>query len=115
MQPNASEFSQTIPYFLCTDRNNLCVVNCEGDSACQSSCRQDNPCGAQDPTRVTLTTSLSTASATASSDEIKGNSDDKNEGDDGGSGAGRLALEIGQVYGVGVMVAGFVGGFALLL
>lgn len=37
--PNATEFSQTIPYFICTEQNNQCVTNCNGNSACQSACR----------------------------------------------------------------------------
>lgn len=124
--PNASEYSQTIPYFLCTERNNQCVRDCPPDTnqrSCQSDCREDNPCGAQNPTRVSLTASLSTPDPTASESSTKtdaiydgfGEDSATDDDDDDGSGAGRLALEIGQVYGMGIMVAGFIGGFALLL
>lgn len=121
--PNASEYSQTIPYFLCTERNNQCVANCEGVAnklSCQSDCRENNPCGAQNPTRVTLTATESTPNPTASesstkTDVVYDGFGEDSATDDDGSGAGRLALEIGQVYGMGIMVAGFIGGFALLL
>lgn len=39
LSPNATEYSQTIPYFICTEYNTQCVANCGRDSACASSCR----------------------------------------------------------------------------
>jgi hypothetical protein len=67
-QPNSSQYSLTIPYYICTETNNQCVNNCGGNSACQSSCRQDHPCGAQDPPRVNTASASSTMSATATGD-----------------------------------------------
>ncbi|KLJ10926.1 hypothetical protein EMPG_13758, partial [Blastomyces silverae] len=43
LAPNASEYSQTIPYYICTEANNQCVRNCNGDPTCQTACREDNP------------------------------------------------------------------------
>lgn len=122
--PNSSEYSQTIPYFICTEANNQCVTNCEGDASCQSACRDDHPCGAQNPKRYNITTTTSaTSNPTASA-----------SGTDSGSvvytgfgtgtastasakkgSASTFVLEIGQVYGLFGLVAGFLGGFALLL
>ncbi|KAI9828918.1 MAG: hypothetical protein M1826_005841 [Phylliscum demangeonii] len=64
LSPNASEYSQTIPYYLCTETNNQCVANCGGNSACQSACREQHPCGAQAPKRVNTSSSSTTATAT---------------------------------------------------
>ncbi|GAB7364132.1 hypothetical protein MBLNU230_g4683t1 [Neophaeotheca triangularis] len=57
ISPNISEYSQTLPYFICSEWTNQCVANCNGDNSCQSDCRENHPCGAQNPTRVTLSES----------------------------------------------------------
>ncbi|KAL8909403.1 MAG: hypothetical protein Q9207_000238 [Kuettlingeria erythrocarpa] len=86
LQPNASEYSQTIPFYECQEAGNQCVARCpKTDSACQTTCRTANPCGAQvsetvlfpsaisssltlrqNPTRVNTST-ISTMSATRTS------------------------------------------------
>ncbi|KAL2216031.1 hypothetical protein M432DRAFT_85050 [Thermoascus aurantiacus ATCC 26904] len=120
--PNASEYTQTIPYFICTEANNQCVANCGNVNSCQAACRQDHPCGAQDPKRYNITTTASTMTATASASATSGGDviytgfGTAATGKPGkGSAARALALEIGQVYGLAAVVAGFVAGFAVLL
>ncbi|KAI7235893.1 hypothetical protein KC330_g4024 [Hortaea werneckii] len=55
--PNISEYSQTLPYYICQEWTNQCVANCaQADNACASSCRDDHPCGALNPTRVNSST-----------------------------------------------------------
>ncbi|GAD94151.1 conserved hypothetical protein [Paecilomyces variotii No. 5] len=120
MQPNSSEYSQTLPYFICTEYNNQCVNNCNGDSSCQSACRDDHPCGAQSPKRYNITTTSATSNPTASASGTGGDvvytgfgsasTGSAKKGD-----ASTFALEIGQVYGLFGLAAGFLGGFALLL
>ncbi|KAI9899342.1 hypothetical protein N3K66_005803 [Trichothecium roseum] len=62
--PNMSEYSLTIPYFVCREWGNQCVTDCSDDT-CRSACREDNPCGALNPTRANTTSSLEpTASQT---------------------------------------------------
>ncbi|MCJ1361239.1 hypothetical protein MMC16_000337 [Acarospora aff. strigata] len=126
-QPNASEYSLTIPYYTCTESNTQCVNNCAGNSACQSDCRTKNPCGAQEPTRVNTSTSSPTMSATATGDSTAGSGDTvttgfggaaatQTAGSGGGtSGASGLAINVGHAYGLGVVAAGFFAGFAFLL
>ncbi|PGH15477.1 hypothetical protein AJ79_02454 [Helicocarpus griseus UAMH5409] len=115
--PNASEFSQTIPYYICTEANNQCVKNCNGDSTCQSACREDNPCGAQNPHRVTTSPSATkTADATKTGNGVVYTGLSEDSGTAPGQGAAsHLALQVGQVYGVGIVIAGFLAGFSLLL
>ena len=127
ISPNASQYSETIPYFECTEFNNQCVNNCpQSDSACASACRTNNPCGAQDPIRVNLTTASSTMSATAASTATgSGGADYTGFGGsaatttsssaDGKSAASTLAIGLGQTYGLGVVIVGFLAGFALVL
>jgi len=132
--PNASQYSQTIPYFLCTQTNTNCVNNCGGDSSCQSACRDDNPCGAQNPTRVNTST-ISTMSATATSGGSAagtasggavftgfggGSAATTAAGSSSGSGskksaASAMLLNIGQVYGLGLVAASFLAGFTMML
>lgn len=82
--PNVTEYSQTLPFYICQEWGTQCVANCGQDNTCSNdcryvdsrpfphpaqlelilSCRANHPCGAQDPTRVN-TTSSSTMAATA--------------------------------------------------
>ncbi|KAK6219433.1 hypothetical protein LQW54_002165 [Pestalotiopsis sp. IQ-011] len=71
LQPNISEYSLTLPYFTCTEWGNQCVKACGSDSGCASSCREDHPCGAQDPQKAN-TTSTGTATATGTSTSSTG-------------------------------------------
>ncbi|KAI6821875.1 hypothetical protein KC327_g4760 [Hortaea werneckii] len=65
LSPNISEYSQTLPYYICQEWTNQCVANCAAaDNACASSCRDDHPCGALNPTRVNTSTVSSTMSRT---------------------------------------------------
>ncbi|KAF7157089.1 hypothetical protein CNMCM5623_001077 [Aspergillus felis] len=117
ISPNTSEYSQTIPYYLCTEANNECVARCDSsNSACQSACRTNHPCGAQNPTRhnVTTTTSAtsnptSNAATTTTLSAFTGEATSKNA-------AVRVSsVDIGHVYGLCVVVGGFIAGFAVLL
>ncbi|KAH9892997.1 hypothetical protein F4778DRAFT_749141 [Xylariomycetidae sp. FL2044] len=63
LQPNVSEYSLTLPFFICQEWGNQCVEGCGEDSGCASACREDHPCGALNPTRVNSTT-ISTMQAT---------------------------------------------------
>ena len=113
---NGSEYSQTLPYYLCTYENNQCVENCaQGNSTCQSACRTDNPCGAQNPTRLNTTT-VSTMSATAAPSSVSTGSGQvtATASSTKSSGTGTM-LRAGDVYGSGIVAAIFLGGFALLL
>jgi hypothetical protein len=134
LSPNASEFSQTLPYFECQEYGNQCVAACNGNTPCQSACRDDHPCGAQNPTRVNLTTSTSStatgspAGATtgaggevvynglggdaatttpASGAQATSPSDSKN--------GSQMALDIGRSYSFAVVFAGLFAGFALVM
>ncbi|XDG08416.1 hypothetical protein ABKA04_008031 [Annulohypoxylon sp. FPYF3050] len=64
LQPNISEYSLTLPYFVCQEWGNQCVKACGQDNGCSSSCREDHPCGALHPTLANKTASAS-SSATA--------------------------------------------------
>jgi len=126
LTPSLANYSQTIPYFECQEYGNECVAGCGGDSSCQSACRADNPCGAQDPTRVNSTTSSTMAStATGTSTGTAGlvytglggsaatqtaaskSGDKKNNS--------QMALDLGQSYGLAIVFAGVFAGFALIM
>ncbi|KAL2357344.1 hypothetical protein BJ546DRAFT_1024553 [Cryomyces antarcticus] len=133
LAPNATEYSQTLPYFICSEYGNQCVKACGQDSTCASNCRSQHPCGAQNPTRVnTSTISMTMASTTsgqagastgasgvvytgfggsaATSTAASSNSGGKTSG-----AAERLALKVGQSWGLGLVIASITGGFALML
>ncbi|KAI9758012.1 MAG: PX domain-containing protein ypt35 [Chaenotheca gracillima] len=119
--PNSSEYSQTIPYFECTEANNQCVNNCGTDSACASNCRQNNLCGAQNPKRVNLTTSTASSTVAATATSSGSNAIDTAGFGGQGSSSGTKdngavgALDLGRAYGLAVVVVGTFAGFAILL
>ncbi|OTB04475.1 hypothetical protein M426DRAFT_11622 [Hypoxylon sp. CI-4A] len=99
MQPNISEYSLTLPYFVCQEWGNQCVTKCGQDNACSSSCREDHPCGALNPTKTNATSSSSAPSAIQSdADATDSNtiytglagSDDGSDSSTNGNGAYRV-------------------------
>jgi hypothetical protein len=66
LRPNVTQYTQTMPFFICQEWGNQCVTACNGDNACSSACRQDHPCGAQDPIKPNSSTLSSTMSSSAS-------------------------------------------------
>jgi hypothetical protein len=124
--PNASQWTQTIPYFECTEYNIQCQANCNGDSTCQANCVQQHPCGAQDPVKANITSTTATASATGTATTSgagnvvytgfgAGSASTATSSSKTGMSPRAMAIEIGQVYGLFMVVAGLMGGFALIL
>lgn len=128
-QPNASEYSQTIPFYECQEAGNQCVARCpKTDSACQTTCRTANPCGAQNPTRVNTSTT-STMSATRTGDAAASSTMDADTtaaftgfgpasatGSGGDSSDARaLAIGLGKSYGLAMVFIGLSAGFTFLL
>ncbi|TVY49826.1 hypothetical protein LOCC1_G000451 [Lachnellula occidentalis] len=119
--PNASEFSQTLPYFICTEYDAQCITACNGNTDCQSDCRSQHPCGAQNPVRVNTSTSSMMASTTAGG----GASNTQVYNGLGGAATttaasgkksdAQSALDIGRSYGLAVVFAGIFAGFALVM
>jgi len=126
--PNASEYTQTIPYYICTTANQQCVTNCNGITSCQSACVQDHPCGAQTPVRANKTSTVSSGSTATSSSVATGtgatvvytgfgsSATAATNSSGTGSGVGHaMMLEMGQVYGTFALIGGILGGFFVLL
>ncbi|KAF3930878.1 hypothetical protein ABW19_dt0204604 [Dactylella cylindrospora] len=64
--PNATEYSQTIPYFLCTYSVENCVQNCgPSDPTCAQLCRSGRTCGASNPTRAKSSSTFTVVSTTS--------------------------------------------------
>jgi hypothetical protein len=68
ISPNITQYSQTLPFYICQEWGNQCETACNGDNICAHSCRADHPCGAQSPYlgNATSSTASSSASATGS-------------------------------------------------
>jgi hypothetical protein len=125
--PNASEYSQTLPYFLCVEYGNQCVAACNGDTACQSGCRDNHPCGAQNPTRINVTTTSTTQTATtlpagATSGTagvvytgIGGTAATPASSSTTTKSGAQAALDLGRSYGFVVVFTGIFAGFALIM
>jgi hypothetical protein len=143
LSPNVTQYTQTMPFFVCQEWGNQCVKACgTGNNDCSSACRQDHPCGAQDPIRPnssTITSTMSSsssrtaseagattdgsggtiysgfggASATGDSSSAEESSSSASQAAD--SGAGRVGMEFGQTFGILALAGAFFGGFALVL
>lgn len=78
--PNATEYSQTIPYFLCTYQVQNCIQNCgQFEPTCAENCRIGRVCGATNPTRATTTVSGSDKTTSAPAATGTGSSDDDDD------------------------------------
>ncbi|EPS40777.1 hypothetical protein H072_5327 [Dactylellina haptotyla CBS 200.50] len=76
--PNATEYSQTIPYFICTYQVQNCVQNCgQYDPNCAEVCATGRVCGASNPTRGKTSTGSNAATKTSA-----GNQPTASNGDD---------------------------------
>ncbi|QIW96400.1 hypothetical protein AMS68_001918 [Peltaster fructicola] len=129
--PNLTEYTQTLPYFICTEWGNECVSNCGNNNLCQADCLQKHPCGAQSPDRKNVTTSsastasktgtqTSTLSTTATAGTIytglAGNAAASTSPSSAAAATFQpTVLQFGQVWGMAVIVAGLFGGFAVML
>lgn len=136
LAPNASEYSQTLPYYICTQYNTNCQQACGTDSSCAAACVQNHLCGAQDPTRVNTST-ITTMSATSTVGAAASTASDGSvvytgfgggsaatttaaSGSDNGSGSGssaasRLVINVGEIYGLAIVATGIFFGFSVML
>ncbi|KAK5124208.1 hypothetical protein LTR85_001911 [Meristemomyces frigidus] len=138
LSPNLTEFSQTLPYYVCSEWGNQCVANCAGDNTCASNCRSQHPCGAQNPVRQNTSTLSSTMSKTAttlpagattsggqtvytgfggSAASSTGSSGQASAAASAGGAASIrvAALNAGQTFGLLGLAGALFGGFAILL
>ncbi|OIW24059.1 hypothetical protein CONLIGDRAFT_693012 [Coniochaeta ligniaria NRRL 30616] len=126
LQPNVSEYSLTLPYFVCTEWGTQCVKQCGSDNTCASACRQDHPCGAQRPkTNYTTTTTSSTADPTGTAEAtttanqvfsgIAGSATTTASTSGQTNTNAGAALEFGRGYGLVVVAGSLFAGFAMML
>jgi len=114
-QPDVEQYSLTLPYFTCQEFGNQCVKNCgRDDHTCQNACREDNPCGAQNPKPPN-----SSATASAPRSSSTSNTDDDEDGVFEGLAGDKTpsraaALEMGRTYGLAVVLGGLFASFAML-
>lgn len=126
---NITEFTQTLPFYICQEWQNQCVNGCGNNNECARACREDNQCGAKDPFRgnpsnKTATATTGTASATSAErtsvptagllgddDEDEDNNNDDEE-EDGERGA--AVPMFGQNTGLALLASGLLVGFGML-
>lgn len=124
LTPNATEYSQTIPFFICRLEVQDCQTACSGDASCVSLCASGRQCGATDPTRVNATTTSSSTTRSSATSQSSGTQTDANgfaitgtsaaSSDSDSSSSASTLLEAGSIYGMGVLVAGLAAGFAIV-
>lgn len=121
VSPNLTMYSQTIPYYICTEWGQQCVDNCGDVQSCQSDCLEDNPCGAQTPnmgnaslsTSAVATSALASSTSRAAATGFGGPAATGTPNDD--TGAASAMLELGASYSMALVFAGVFFGFAVLL
>lgn len=112
-QPNVSEYSLSLPYFICTQWVIQCKDACSTD-ACKSDCQQKNLCGAQNPSKpnATKTAGAKETTSTAGPNTIYTDGPGSSSGN-GKKNAG-TAIEVGRNYGLAIVMTSLFAGFALL-
>jgi hypothetical protein len=119
-QPNITEFSLTLPYFICQEFVVQCRNACGTDSTCATNCAVDHPCGATDPKRynTTSTASSSVPDATPSASTTGADTIFTNVPGTTGGGKGKSmaapAVEIPRMYGLAALFGSMFVGFAML-
>jgi len=102
------------------------VAACGGLTSCQSACRDDHPCGAQNPIRVNTTSTSSIATSTLPAGASSGTAGVVYTGLGGAAqtsapasstkkNGSQMALDMGRTYGLAVVMAGIFAGFALIM
>ena len=120
VSPNVTEYTQTMPYFTCTEWGNQCVKACgTSDSSCAASCRADHPCGAQDPVKPNATASATPSKSSgvsptqSSTDEAQNTGtfdSENNNNDNNNSNNNSAAVALGASF--GTMALTLIGGLA---
>lgn len=113
--PNVTEFSLTLPYYVCQEWTGQCVTGCGQDSQCAYSCRADHPCGATKPTLTNTTSSASAATATTTPTGGLILNDLSNAAKSAAAPRNMNMFHVGHAYGGLLLASALVGGFALLL
>ncbi|KAH7123809.1 hypothetical protein B0J11DRAFT_529966 [Dendryphion nanum] len=120
--PNITEYSQTIPYYICTQWGSNCVKACGNVNTCQDACRKDHPCGAQSPqppnSSILAATSASQTAAGAAQSTLppaSGWGGSAATSTPNKPGAATTMANLGQSYGLAVVFASVFAGFAILL
>ncbi|KPI36248.1 Serine/threonine-protein kinase MPS1 [Cyphellophora attinorum] len=118
LQPNASEYSQTLPYFICTENNNICVNNCGNGNKSYKSQHEYHldyvlnsygwQLGAYGSDVVYTGFGGGAASASATGGEASATA-----ASGGSSAATRIVLNAGELYGLAVVGLGVFTGFTL--
>lgn len=114
--PNLTEYTLTMPFFLCSKSKEMCKDNCKGEQNCANACFTGKECGAKNPKRINTTSTTTllspTASGTASSTASGTGTHTGNPFDTS------IAATIeswGSAYGVAVMIIGMAAGFVGML
>ncbi|KAH9879418.1 hypothetical protein J1614_002858 [Plenodomus biglobosus] len=124
--PNITQYSQTLPFFICQAWGNNCVAGCQGDNTCQDKCRSEHPCGAQSPFlgNASLSSTTATASRTGGASAtnvipVTGFGGQQATGTGSASSGNTGAASVGFVPNAALSMAAVVGsvflGFAILL
>jgi hypothetical protein len=126
--PNVTQYTLTLPYYVCTTWQSQCISNCGSNNTCSFNCQQEAQCGATDPVKAnsSLLTSTTSAggSATGAGVTTSGGqtlysglagSSSTSAGGAASFGPGGAALKAGQTFGVLGLAALLFGGFAVLL
>ncbi|RGP57646.1 cdp-alcohol phosphatidyltransferase protein [Fusarium sporotrichioides] len=126
-QPNVSEYSLTLPFYVCQEWGNQCVTDCGGSASCASDCRENNPCGAEDPKKYNTTSTATgtgavkaTASATDDGTTVYTDTPGSESNDDDSDSAastktnGAAVIEVGRTWGLTIVLSTIFAGFAML-
>lgn len=114
-RPNLTEYSEIIPYYLCTQKQGSCIAACNSNANCSENCKKTNICGATAPKNYNFTATSALPSATSTSSASPEQTSSSSESFTGKpNSATSVVLQIGSAYGLGLLATGFALGFCLI-
>ncbi|KAJ9297554.1 hypothetical protein DTO271G3_4329 [Paecilomyces variotii] len=122
--PNSSEYTQSLPYFVCEANYGQCIENHPNDLTGQEECKEQAQCGTKNATSAASSTSAAATSGTAAattmstatktaSGQVSTTSAAKATASTSHSAAS--AVKVAQDYSAALLVGGLLAGFHFVL
>ncbi|CAI6278381.1 unnamed protein product [Periconia digitata] len=122
VSPNITMYTQTLPYFICTEWGTQCRKDCGSDNTCADKCTADHPCGASEPFKGNASASASASGTPSATSSGSGGADSTapveapfgNSGNEPERNAASTLTTFGATYGMAMTLVGVFAGVALL-
>ncbi|KAI9739638.1 MAG: hypothetical protein M1834_006356 [Cirrosporium novae-zelandiae] len=114
--PDLAEYTDTMPYYICTEASNECVADNPNNATGQEDCRSYYSCGTKNVSDATYAASSSSSSASASATAASTTTASGSSATATATSTENAAVaHIAEKYSTGIVAAGLAAVFGLLL